>query len=138
MVIMKLKQIVSNVVPVSSNAPTTQQQSPTIDKKEITSSVAVHDGETIVLGGLIADNVEDSKNGIPWLYQLPVIGSLFGGTTKSNVKTELVVLITPRVVKDKQDSRVISNEFKHKLTGIYQDVPQSGYETGGVQQKVMQ
>jgi len=80
MVIMKLKQIVSNVVPVSATGgSTTQQQSPTIDKKEITSSVAVHDGETIVLGGLISDEVDDSKNGIPWLYQLPVIGSLFGG-----------------------------------------------------------
>jgi general secretion pathway protein D len=138
MVIMKLKQVVSNVVTVTS--PTqTQQQSPTIDKKEINSSVAVHDGETIVLGGLISDNVTENKNGIPWLYQLPVIGSLFGGTKKENDKTELVILITPRVVKDKQDSRVISNEFKRKLTGIYQEAPQSDYETtSGVQQKVIQ
>jgi general secretion pathway protein D len=126
MVIMKLKQIVSNVIPVTPNGgqAQTQIQSPTIDKKEINSSVAVHDGETIVLGGLISDNVTENKNGIPWLYQLPLIGSLFGGTTKENDKNELVVLITPRVVKDKQDSRVISNEFKRKLTGIYQDVQQ--------------
>jgi general secretion pathway protein D len=137
MVIMKLKQIVSKVVPVSNTQATTQQQSPTLDKKEIDSSVAVHDGETIVLGGLIDETVDNSKNGIPWLYDLPLIGSLFGGTTKNNTKTELVVLITPRVVKDKQDSRVISNEFKRKLTGIYQDVPQGDYETtSGVQQKV--
>ena len=83
--------------------------------------------------------LSNTKNGIPWLYQLPVIGSLFGGTTKKNTKTELVVLITPRVVKDKQDSRVISDEFKRKLTGIYQDAPQSNYETNmGVQQKTIQ
>jgi len=140
MVIMKLKQIVSKVVQVSATGgSTTQQQSPTLDKKEIDSSVAVHDGETIVLGGLIDESVDNSKNGIPWLYDLPLIGSLFGGTTKNNTKTELVVLITPRVVKDKQDSRVISNEFKRKLTGIYQEAPQSDYETtSGVQQKVIQ
>ncbi|MDD5633078.1 MAG: type II secretion system secretin GspD, partial [Methylococcales bacterium] len=140
MVIMKLKQIVSKVVQVSATGgSTTQQQSPTLDKKEIDSSVAVHDGETIVLGGLIDEQVETVRNGIPWLYQLPVIGSLFGGTTKNNTKTELVILITPRVVKDKQDSRVISDEFKRKLTGIYQEAPQSNYETTtGVQQKAMQ
>ena len=138
MVIMKLKQVVSGVVPVSD--PTqTQQQSPTINKKEIESSVAVHDGETIVLGGLISDQVTNNKVGIPWVYNLPLIGSLFGTTDKNNTKTELVILITPRVVKDKQDSRVISNEFKRKLTGIYQDAPQSNYETtSGVQQKVIQ
>ena len=97
---MKLKQIVSKVVQVSdTGGSTTQQQSPTLDKKEIDSSVAVHDGETIVLGGLIDEQVETLKNGIPWLYQLPVIGPLFGGTSKNNTKTELVILITPRVVK---------------------------------------
>jgi general secretion pathway protein D len=138
MVIMKLKQIVSNVVTVA-NPTQTQTQSPTIDKKEIDSSVAVHDGETIVLGGLISNDVTDNKVGIPWVYNLPLIGSLFGTTDKTNTKTELVILITPRVVKDKQDSRVISNEFKRKLTGIYQDAPQSNYETNmGVQQKVIQ
>ena len=136
---MKLKQIVSNVVPVAPTASQTQQQSPTIDKKEIDSSVAVHDGETIVLGGLISDSVTRNTIGVPWLYQLPIIGSLFGATEKSDTKTELVILITPRVVKDKQDSRVISDEFKRKLTGIYQDVPQGGYETtSGLQQRVTQ
>lgn len=133
LVIMKLKQVVSKVVSVTD--PTdTQKQSPTIDKKEITSSVAVADGETIVLGGLIDDAITDTKNGIPYLYQLPVIGSLFGGTTKSDIKTELVILITPRVVKSKQDSRVISNEFKRKLTGIYQEEKLDGANNLGAQQ----
>ncbi len=133
LVIMKLKQVVSKVVSVTD--PTdTQKQSPTIDKKEITSSVAVADGETIVLGGLIDDAITDTKNGIPYLYQLPIIGSLFGGTTKSDIKTELVILITPRVVKSKQDSRVISNEFKRKLTGIYQEEKLDGANNLGAQQ----
>jgi general secretion pathway protein D len=120
MVIMKLKQIVSKVVTVT-DPTSTQTQSPTIDKKEVDSSVAVHDGETIVLGGLIDEGLTVNRTGIPWFYDLPVIGSLFGGTKKNNIKTELVILITPRVVASKQDSRVISNEFKRKLTGIYQE-----------------
>ena len=118
MVNMKLKQIVSDAVAVTS---TVGIQSPTINKKEIDSSVAVHDGETIVLGGLISDQLTSNKNGVPFLYELPIIGPLFGSADKRNNKTELVVLITPRVVKSKQESRVISNEFKRKLTGIYQE-----------------
>ena len=117
MVIMKLSQIVSKPITTTTGVTT----SATIDKKEINSSVAVQDGETIVLGGLIDESNDNSKNGIPWLNDMPVIGPLFSGTAKKNNKQELVVLITPRVVKNKQDSRVISAEFKRKLTGIYQD-----------------
>lgn len=117
MVTMEIKQIVSTPVVTSTGVST----SPTIQKKEIESSVAVHDGETIVLGGLIDETVSNDKNGIPFLQDIPWIGPLFGGTNKKNNKTELVVLITPRVVKSKQDSRMISDEFKRKLTGIYED-----------------
>jgi general secretion pathway protein D len=124
MVIMEIKQIVSNVVSLPTSGLTlTEQQTPTIDKKEIESSVAVLDGETIVLGGLISEQNDESKNGIPWLYQLPWVGSLFGSTSYGKTKNELVILITPRVVKTKQDSRLISDEFKRKLTGIYESRP---------------
>jgi general secretion pathway protein D len=118
MVIMEIKQVVSNAKPTTTGVDTTA----TIAKKEIESSVAVHDGETIVLGGLIDDNNTEANSGIPFLKDIPWIGPAFGGTTFNRTKTELVVLITPRVVKSKQDSRLISDEFKRKLTGIYQDV----------------
>ncbi|MDD2725151.1 MAG: type II secretion system secretin GspD [Methylovulum sp.] len=117
MVILEISQIVSSVV---TDAPTTGvTTTATINKKEIESSVAVLDGETIVLGGLIDNNNTNNKGGIPWLHELPWIGPLFGNTTRENTKNELVVLITPRVVKSKQDSRLISQEFKRRLTGIY-------------------
>ncbi|MDO9270914.1 MAG: type II secretion system secretin GspD [Methylobacter sp.] len=119
MVIMEIKQIVSNAKPSTTGVTTTV----TIAKKEIESSVAVHDGETIVLGGLIDDNNAEGNAGIPYLQDIPWIGSLFGGRTFTRAKTELVVLITPRVVKSKQDSRLISDEFKRKLTGIYESRP---------------
>ncbi len=117
MVIMVIKQSVSD--PVESTIGVTS--SAAIAKKEIESSVAIHDGETIVLGGLIKENNTYNKSGMPWLHELPWVGSLFGNTTNNKDKSELVVLITPRVVKSKQDSRLISNEFKRKLTGIYHE-----------------
>jgi general secretion pathway protein D len=97
--------------------------SPSIQTREITSSVAVQSGETIVLGGLIKDDGVDNQSGIPFLHQLPWIGPLFGNTKKTKNKTELVVLITPRVVGTSQDASLITNEFKRKLTGIYIDEP---------------
>jgi general secretion pathway protein D len=115
MVIMDIKQTVSD--PVESIIGVTT--SAAISKKEIESSVAVQDGETIVLGGLIKENNTYNKAGIPLLHELPWIGPLFGSTVNNKDKSELVVLITPRVVKSKQDSRIISNEFRRKLTGIY-------------------
>ncbi len=119
MVIMEIKQVVSGVVPQTNGVTSTA----TINKKEIESSVAVLDGETIVLGGLITENNGEIKSGIPLLHDIPVIGPLFGNTTINKDKAELVVLITPRVVKSKQDSRLISDEFKRKLTGIYEAKP---------------
>jgi len=72
---------------------------------------------------LIKDGNEDVKSGIPFLHELPLIGPLFGSTSKNKTKTELVVLITPRVVGTQQDARLITDEFKRKLTGIYEDQP---------------
>jgi general secretion pathway protein D len=117
MVIMDIKQVVSGVVDAKAGGV---KDTATINKKEIESSVAVQDGETIVLGGLIDDTNDLTNNGIPFLHDLPWIGPLFGDTTNKRTKNELVILITPRVVKTKQDSRLISDEFKRKLTGIYE------------------
>ncbi len=94
---------------------------PSILTREINSSVAVQSGETIVLGGLIKDNNTDDNNGIPLLHDVPVLGTLFGSKTRTKDKTELVVLITPRVVKSRQDAGLITDEFKRKLSGIYEN-----------------
>ncbi|MCQ8118293.1 type II secretion system secretin GspD [Methylomonas rosea] len=97
--------------------------SPTIQKREIESSVAVQSGETIVLGGLIKENNDYLRDGVPLLHEIPLIGPLFGGTTRNKDKTELVVLLTPRVMKSRQDARDITDEFKRKLSGIYYQKP---------------
>ncbi|MDO9422771.1 MAG: type II secretion system secretin GspD [Methylobacter sp.] len=117
LVIMDIEQSVEN----AQTTKTSGIDSPSIQTREINSSVAVQSGETIVLGGLIKDDDTDNKAGIPFLHELPVIGALFGNTTKNKIKTELVVLITPRVVGTLQDARLITDEFKRKLTGIYED-----------------
>ena len=117
LVIMEIEQSVED--PGSAKA---DGSNPDILTREITSSVAVQTGESIVLGGLIKENNTYTTSGIPYLNELPVLGPLFGGTVKNVGRTELVVLITPRVVQTKQDARLVTDEFKRKLTGVYQDV----------------
>lgn len=125
LVIMDVEQEANQAIPTS----TSTLNSPTIQQRKINSSIVVKGGETIVLGGLIQEQVNDSVTGIPYLSTLPVIGPLFGTINKANNRTELVVLVTPRVVQNTQNAREVTDEFKRKLTGIYQDVPRRNYET---------
>ncbi len=89
--------------------------SPTIRKRQIESTVAVQSGNTIVLGGLIQDTRSDTDRGVPGLYKIPVLGKLFGDFTKSLDRTEILVLITPRAVRNEEESLRVTEEFKRKL-----------------------
>jgi general secretion pathway protein D len=99
--------------------------SPTISQREIKSTVAVSDRQTLALGGLIQDNRSQSVSGIPWLYRLPIIGALFSQTERKLERTELVVLLTPHVVSGADDSRKITNEFRKSLKGLYRPPEES-------------
>ncbi|HHZ69060.1 MAG TPA: type II secretion system protein GspD [Methylococcaceae bacterium] len=118
LVTLAIKQSVDRAIPtVQSNI-----DSPTIQQRKIESTVVVQSGETIILGGLMAENDVIDYSGIPVLHKIPVLGALFGSTTKTKEKTELIVLITPRVVENRWDSRAITREFKQKLRFVFPDV----------------
>ncbi len=119
MVIMKIEQTVSSVAPGDAGVG----GNPIISKRVINSTIAVRDSETIVLGGLIQDQRTKAGNGLPFLSKIPYIGPLFGSTNKKMNRTELVILITPRVVQNSDDARAITFEFKRKLTGIFTEQP---------------
>lgn len=111
MVIMDISQEVSDV----AKTTTSDLDSPTIQQRKISSSIAVHDGETIALGGLIKDNSSDRKDGIPLLQDIPYVGSLFGTTTEGHARTELIALITPRVVRNDRDVKDVTDEMCQKI-----------------------
>ncbi|XSG85963.1 MAG: type II secretion system secretin GspD [Methylohalobius sp. ZOD2] len=122
LVIMELEQTVDDVGAQQDNSG-----NPTILKREIKSTVAVKDGDTLVLGGLIRDRRSQDEQGIPFLHSLPLIGPLFGSTNERFNRTELVVLLTPRVVQSRGDVYGITNEFKQRLRQIY-EVPGDYFE----------
>lgn len=114
MVVMEINQEVSDVSKTQSSGI----DSPTINQRQITTTVAVQSEDTIVLGGLIRENDTYSTAGIPGLRDLPLIGWLFGSTTKSARRTELLVLITPTAVDTRDKAREVTMEYKEKMESL--------------------
>ena len=108
-VTMRLNQSLTDVGPASGNAQ------PTFLQRQITSKVAVRSGETLVLGGLISDNSTVGKEGIPLLQDIPVVGNLFGTNRTTGLRTELLVIITPRVVRSDQEARDVGREMRDRM-----------------------
>jgi general secretion pathway protein D len=111
MVTMQISQAVTDVGPVDDLA--TGQRS--FLQRQITSKVAVRSGETLVLGGLIRDNGTDGSNGIPVVHEIPIFGALFGQKVRKLDRTELLVIITPRVVRSDQDARDIGRDLRQRM-----------------------
>jgi type IV pilus assembly protein PilQ len=86
---------------VTRNSVGTQssQAGPSIDKKEAETQLLVRDGETAVIGGIFQDEVSNTVTGIPWLSRIPVIGWLFKNKVERTVKNELLIFLTPSIVK---------------------------------------
>ncbi|MEO1017664.1 MAG: type II secretion system secretin GspD [Pseudomonadota bacterium] len=91
---------------------------PTIQQRRITSSVNVLSGQTIVLGGLIEDSEQTTRDRVPLLGDLPGIGPLFGSTQLVDARTELIIFITPRVIQNATDARDISEELRARMRSI--------------------
>lgn len=112
---------VSNVVATT----TSSIDSPTIQQRKISSSIAVQDGETIILGGLIQENVTRSTAGLPFLSRIPLLGGLFGQVDNKTRNTELIVLLTPRVVRNPSEARAITQEIRMRMRSF---APSGGNE----------
>ena len=87
-------------------------------QRQIGSKVAVRSGESIVLGGLIKDNNNSSKSGVPLLKDIPLVGNLFAQNSSEGKRTELLVIITPRVVRSDIDIREVSEDLRERLKGL--------------------
>jgi type II secretory pathway component GspD/PulD (secretin) len=80
-----------------------QLEAPVISTREAHTQVLVRDGQTIVLGGLRDRTRDSSRRGIPILSQIPILGGLFGGVSRSSSETELFLFVTPRVLRTDAD-----------------------------------
>lgn len=91
--------VTSKIYTVVSNVTGFSQGFPTISQREAETSASVRDGESFVIGGLVQDSTLSSKSKIPLLGDIPVLGAAFSRETQSRSKTDLYIIITPRIVK---------------------------------------
>jgi general secretion pathway protein D len=113
---MEIEQEVSTVDAAGSGGSTLE--SPTFSTRNITSSVAVRSNQAVVLGGLIQNERSDGNQGVPGLYNLPFAGPLFGQRSKTSKRTELVVVLTPKVIASDQDAETVTRDFRNKVRGL--------------------
>ncbi len=120
MVNMEIKQEVvepGQLVDVSQTGSVANKQRAFL-QRNVASKVVVKSGQTLVLGGLIRENRTDGQSGFPILYKIPVLGALFGNTEQQVDRTELIVLLTPRVVQGSEEASQVTEEIKRKMQEV--------------------
>ena len=111
LVFMEITQEVSSPSP---DAPTVGGNV-SVDNRKLHTEVAVQNGQTVVLAGLIKTEQGKGSSGIPMLSRIPVIGGLFGSQNRSNNREEVLVLITPTVVRSPDDARKLTDEYGERF-----------------------
>ena len=107
-------QSVSDVV----NTTTSNIDSPTFRQRRLRTSAGVQSGSTILLGGLIQEDSTRSNTGLPVLSDIPVVGALFGTRDFATDRTEMIVLLTPRVVRNQAEADDMTNTIKRKFQAV--------------------
>jgi general secretion pathway protein D len=114
LVVMDIIQEVSDAI----RTTTSRIDSPTIRQRLVQSTVAVQSGATVALGGLIRDLTEESESGLPLLSQIPILGNLFKTSSDVSARTELLVLITPRVVRNQNEAKEVTDELRRRMNTV--------------------
>lgn len=114
LVYMDIHQQVSSALANSANA----QGNPTISERSIDTQVAVQSGQTVLLGGMIQQQEGDTRQGMPWLGRIPWLGHLFGTTSRDRRRSEIIVLLTPRVIRDGGDAKAVSDEYRQQFESL--------------------
>ncbi len=111
-VVLEIEQEISGVTPGSANSLT-----PTISNRKVKSSISVAAGQTVLLAGLIRDETDRTRQGIPVLDKIPGIGDAFGNQSGTKQRDELIIFIRPTVIRDSVDAQHVAEELRSKLSG---------------------
>jgi Flp pilus assembly secretin CpaC/cell division septation protein DedD len=92
--------------------------SPSFSTRDAETTAVVQDGETLAIGGIIQEQKSRDRTGVPYLMDLPVVGRFFSTTSDQTDRTELVILITPHVVRNRAEARDVTEELKSRLSAV--------------------
>ncbi|WP_404341343.1 secretin N-terminal domain-containing protein [Pseudoalteromonas mariniglutinosa] len=112
-VIMTIQQSISNVSDASGAS-----DNPSFFERTLSTEVVAGNGQTVMLGGLISENKSNGASSVPFFGSLPVLGHLFRSDTSSTDKTELVILVTPKIVQNTDDWQRVKESFIKGLENI--------------------
>lgn len=89
-----------------------------VDQRKIKTEIAVQSGQTVLLGGLIKQTDSKASSGIPGLHRIPIIGGLFGGKSQQSQRQELLVMLTPVVIRNSDDARRLTDEYSSQFRAL--------------------
>lgn len=123
-ILLDIQQEISDSQP-SSNAG---NPNPDILRRAASTTVMVSSGDTMLMGGLFEESGGNGSSGFPLLSTIPVVGGLFGQQTWNHNRSELVMLITPRILENEEDTRQIVDELRKRLQAIERNAPSASTE----------
>jgi general secretion pathway protein D len=112
-VVLDIEQEISAVVPGTAATALT----PTVSERKVKSSISVQSGQTVLLAGMIQDQTNLTRNGIPLLDEIPKVGDLFSQKNKTITRTELIIFIRPQIIRNPVDANVVAEELRTKMNG---------------------
>ena len=107
-----VEQEISNV-----SAATAASLTPTVSERKVKSSISVATGQTVLLAGLISEQHNNQRNGIPLLDQIQGLGDAFSHQDNKATRTELIIFIRPQIIRDSMDAHFVAEELRSKLRG---------------------
>jgi general secretion pathway protein D len=107
-----IEQEISNVTPVTAASLT-----PTVSERRVKSSISVANGQTVLLAGLISEQQDGNRDGIPLLDEIKGLGDAFSHQDKKGTRTELIIFIRPQIIRDGSDAHHVAEELRSKLRG---------------------
>jgi general secretion pathway protein D len=108
---------------VSSATSETQFGAPVISTREATTQLLARTGQTIVIGGLVDQQTEEVRSGIPLLKDIPILGLLFGSTRRNATHSELFLFLTPYIVASDEDADLLRQEIEQNLDLLRMLIP---------------
>jgi general secretion pathway protein D len=109
---LEVEQEISNVSPATAASLT-----PTVSERRVKSSISVANGQTVLLAGLISEQQNGTRNGIPLLDEIAGLGDAFSHQDKKGTRTELIIFIRPQIIRDGTDAHHVAEELRSRLRG---------------------
>jgi general secretion pathway protein D len=107
---LEIEQEISNVA-----NPNDTSLTPTLTQRRVRSTVAIQSGQTVLLGGLISEQSNDSRLGLPGLREIKYLGDLMGNTSKDKQRQEIIIFVRPRLIQNSVDAESVAEEFRDRL-----------------------